>query len=132
MKNYRNRIYNPRGQINPYGHSRPTYESKRKDPSYGSKAEKYLEKLVPVEKEKQSVIELETGDLEQELKDSEFGTEAEVNDFSLDEHGLEKEAETKQKEFIEEEDLEANLEKETELEQKEFPEEEEDLEIGHA
>jgi len=132
MKQYKNRIYNPNGPPTHYGHIRPMYESKRKDPSYGSKTEKYLEKLVPVEKEKQSVIELEIEDLEQELKDSEFGTEAEVNDFSLDEHGLEKEAELKQKEFIEEEDLEANLEKEAELEQKEFLEEEEDLEIGHA
>jgi len=104
MKQYKNRIYNPNGRPTHYGHNRPTYESKRKDPSYGSKTGKYLEKLVPVEKEKQSVIELETGEIE--LKDSEFGTEAEVNDFSLDEHGLEKEAETKQKEFIEEEDLE--------------------------
>jgi len=113
LKQYRNRIYNPRGQINPYGHNRPTYESKRKDPPYGSKTERYLEKLVPVEKEKQDLtLELEIEELE--LKDSEFGTEAKVNDFSLDEQ-----------------DLEKDLEKEPEAELKEFIEEE-DLEIGHA
>lgn len=125
MKQYKNRIYNPNGPPTHYGHSRPTYESKRKGEPYGSKIEKHLEKLVPVEKEKQLFTELEMEDLE--LKDSEFGTEAEVNDFSLDERELEKEAELEQKEFMEEEDLEANLE----TEQKEFLEEE-DIEIGHA
>lgn len=119
MKQYRNRIYNPNGPPTHYGHSRPMYESKRNEEPYGSKIEKHLEKPVPVEKEKQDlaleleVEELEMEDLEQELKDSEFGTEADVNDFSLDEHRLE-------------------LEKEAELKQKEFLEEEEDMEIGHA
>ena len=110
MKQYRNRIYNPRGQINPYGHSRPTYESKRREEPYGSKAEKYLEKTVPVEKDRQGL------NLELEIEELETGElEAEVDDFSLDER-----------------DVETNLEKEAELEQKEFIEEEEDMEIGHA
>ena len=101
MKQYKNRIYNPNGPPTHYGHSRPMYESKRKGSPYGSAIEKHLEKLVPVEKEKQDLA------LELEMKE----IEAEVNDFSLDEHRLEKEAE---------------------LELKEFLEEEEDIEIGHA
>ena len=98
MKQYRNRIYNPNGRPTHYGHHRPTNELKRKDPPYGSKIEKHLERMVPVEKERQ--------DTAIELKDSEFGIEAELNDFSLDEQDFEKEAEKKQKEFIEEEDME--------------------------
>ena len=93
MKQYRNRIYNPNGPPTHYGHSRPMYESKRKGEPYGSKIEKHLEKPVPVEKEKQLFTELEMKEIE-----------AEVNDFSLDEHELEKEAELKLKEFLEEEE----------------------------
>ena len=100
MKQYKNRIYNPNGPPTHYGHIRPMYESKRKGEPYGSKIEKHLEKPVPVEKEKQLFTELEIEELE-----------AEVNDFSLDEHDLEKEAELKLKEFLEDE---------------------EDIEIGHA
>ena len=103
MKHYRNRIYNPNGHLNSYGSSRQTNGLKRNDRPYGLKAERYPEKLVPVEKEKQ--------DLDLELKIEKI--EADVNDFSLEEHdidiNLEKEAEMKQKEFIEEEDLEAGL-----------------------
>ena len=98
LKQYRNRIYNPNGRPSHYGHHRPTNELKRKDPPYGSKIEKHLERMVPVEKDRQ--------DTTIELKDSEFGIEAELNDFSLDEQDFEKEAELKQKEFIEEEDME--------------------------
>ena len=100
LKQYRNRIYNPNGRPGHYGHHRPTNELKRKDPPYGSKIEKHLEKLVPVEKERQDIA------LDLELNNSGFGIEAELNDFSLDEQDFEKEVEEKQKEFIEEEDME--------------------------
>ena len=84
MRQYRNMIYNPNGPPTHYGHSMPMYESKRKGEPYGSAIEKHLEKLVPVEKEKQDTVL----DLEQELKDSEFGIEAEVNDFLTVRAGL--------------------------------------------
>ena len=100
LKQYRNRIYNPNGRPTHYGHHRPTNELKRKEEPYGSKIEKHLERIIPVEKDKQDVA------LDLELKDSKFGIEAELNDFSLDERDLEREAELKQKEFIEEEDME--------------------------